>query len=253
MRMGMGWASLSGLVLVGVVALNFPAFGQGKAGTLPAVVSDAIKAAYPKAENMAGRGRNDQKYGVMVYNISFADIVTDATGAEAKQAMMVRVTDKGVLILALRQIPDSAVPPAAMDKMKKAAGGGLVKYPRRIEFFVDEKLVKYEKPRVQYEAMLVMKDNTRCNIRVAEDGGMIELTTAVKDIDVPKAVMEAMTKAADGGTVLGLCKVETFVDDKMVKLATPTVKYAAKLKKDKRFANIRVSIDGTVISQSSWR
>ena len=245
------WSLLTGCFVVVLLAIQI-AVAAGIADKLPAPATEAVKAAFPNAEIRGVTPMDDPDYGVRVFTVGLTYIVRKAGGEELKQYVMARVTEEGILILAMRQLPDAELPKAALEAMQKAAGEGVVKYPRRIEYFVDQKLVKFEKPRVQYEAMLVMKDNTRSNMRVAEDGGMIELTSQVAETDIPKPAMEAMVKAADGGKVVGPCRVETFVDEKMNRLKTPRVSYKAVLKKDKKFAKIEVSSDGTLIYQEPW-
>jgi len=201
---------------------------------------------------MAGNGGMDSKYGAVVWNVSFTDVMGDGTGTDVRQAMMVRVTEKGLMILAMRQVGEEAVPKTAMEGMKKVAGEGAVKYPRKIEYFVDEKLVKYAKPWVQYEAMLMMTDKTPRNIDVGEDGSLIELTSPAKEDETPKAVMDAVKKAVEGGEIKNLAKVERFVDDQQKTREKPKVCYKVMLKKEKKYASMVGGEDGTVLQEPTW-
>ena len=238
-----------------VVALSLHAYGQEKPEkTLPAVVTDAIKAAYPNAKKLRGRGRKDLKYGVMAYNVRAQNTLYNEKGEKTwVYSIIVRVTDKGTLIFVSENIKHTVIPLRAKIALKKAAGEDQTTYWRRLTYFVDEKLAKYNKPRVQYKVSVKTKDKTFRSIEVDQDGGMTALWRSVKETELPKAVTDAMKKAAGGGRISGIChKFVTYVDEKMAKLGTPRVEYEIWLRKDEKATKIRVSADGTVIDQIPW-
>lgn len=226
--------------------------GEKPKYTPPAAVTHAIKVAYPNAEITRGRTARDLKYGVLVYNVGLLNPISDNTGAERKQSITMRFREDGTIIMVSTYIKRADFPQAAMAAMKKAAGEGRVRSPRRVDVFLDRKLMKHDKPMVLYRAMLTAKRMTPRFINVAEDGSMIKMETEIRATDLPKAIIGAITKALDGGSINRAFKEEFFVDEKAMKLAKPRVEYEAWLSKGKEFARIRVSGEGKVIDQIPW-
>ncbi len=244
-----------------VVALSLHAYGQEKPEkTLPAVVTDAIKAAYPYAQVMKSRKERKLKYRATVYIVRVRRAKLKDEKARWKQPTYVVVTDKGTVLYASGSARTSDVPLRARIAIKKAAGDGEATALIRYEMFVDEKLVRYEKPRVKYHSLVIFRDSKGnilkskmpCRVYVAEDGTMVEMKSEIEDTDLPEALIDPATKAADGGTIGRVFKDVTFVNEKMVKLATPRVEYEMWLRKDKKLSRIRFSADGKVIDQIPW-
>lgn len=218
----------------------------------PAAVTNAIKVAYPNAEITRGTTARDLKYGVLVYNVGLLNPIRDNTGAEKKQRITIRLREDGTIIMVSTYINRADFPQAAMAAMEKAAGEGQVRSPRRVDVFLDRKLMKHDKPVILYRAMLVAEGVKTRFIDVAEDGSLIEMESEIPATDLPKAIIGVMTKALDGGSIRRAFKDEVFVDEKAMKMANPRVEYEAWLKKGKELARIRVSGEGKVVDQIPW-
>jgi len=133
----------------------------------------------------------------------------------------------------LRAIEDN-VPNAEIEKVEAEDKGGITLYD--IEFKAE-----------------------RGEIEVAEDGTVIDVVTIISMEDVPEAVAEVLTEAAEGLTIIRIEKSEVWSEIKMegdvgtiVKLDSPKYVYEAELMKDDQKGEIEVAADGTIIEPLKW-
>jgi hypothetical protein len=109
--------------------------------------------------------------------------------------------------------------------------------------------------------VFVSDGDTRLSVKVNAIGIIVEVTTAVATAkEVPAVPTKAIDDAADGGKVVRYGKVEIRIEVKVVngvtdimKLAKPTVAYAAELSKDDQWCDVRVAADGTVLQAAKWQ
>jgi hypothetical protein len=103
-----------------------------------------------------------------------------------------------------------------------------------------------------YEVALVDK-GMKMEVEVMESGTILGTEMAVSVKDLPKAVTDAVAKAAPGAEIKGAEKAETLADAKTGKLATPKVAYEIDVAKDGKEGEIAVSADGKVTEELKWQ
>jgi len=238
-------------VVVGVIAaLGFRAYAEDRPGDgLPVAVKEAVKATCPKKAIRVVERTDDPKYGMMVYLVSMGDPANPDNDAALTN---VYVTEKGTVIWVLNWVEYDEVPHAVMDTMEKMGGDGEIMRTYRTEVYTDNKLVKYDNRKIRYIASLAINGGGQRDVEVGEDGTMIERVTFVKLNDVPKAVIDTMMKAANGGRIENVKRIEKFADEKSGKLDTPKVEYNGWLRKEGHSSMVLVSEDGKVIAHGAW-
>jgi len=101
-----------------------------------------------------------------------------------------------------------------------------------------------------FEAELTL-DGKEIEVLVSPDGVIVEVETEVAMKDLPKAVADAIAKAAAGAKVEEIEREETRAvvrDGKLVKLAQPKITYEAEFVKGDKEVEVEVAADGTVLS-----
>ena len=87
-------------------------------------------------------------------------------------------------------------------------------------------------------------------VKVSPTGTIVEVESEIALGDVPKAVAAAIAKAAGGGKVVEVEKVEARAVQKSgqwVKLDTPVTHYEAEFRRDGKTHEIRLTAAGTVV------
>jgi hypothetical protein len=90
-------------------------------------------------------------------------------------------------------------------------------------------------------------DPAEAEMTVAGDGTVVEVKTAVKVADLPKAVADSVTREAAGGTVKSVGKQEVRASAKLVNLPAPRVSYEVVLVKGLQKRELELSADGKVM------
>ena len=96
----------------------------------------------------------------------------------------------------------------------------------------------------------------RGDIKVAEDGTVIDIATIVKLKELPAAALAAIQNGAAGATIMQIEKSEVRAEVKhgrVVKLAGARYTYGAELVKGNQHTEIQVAPDGTVIEAPKWK
>ena len=94
-------------------------------------------------------------------------------------------------------------------------------------------------------------DGKEIEVTVSPDGVIVEVETEVAMKDLPKAVADAIAKAAAGAKVEEIEREETRAvvrDGKLVKLDQPKITYEAEFLKDGKEVEVEVAADGTILS-----
>jgi hypothetical protein len=115
---------------------------------------------------------------------------------------------------------------------------------------------KIEKAAVEPESVLVYEvsftDNgTKRDIAVSSAGEILEVETVVAEKDLPKPVAQALAKAAQGGKVQIVEKIEYLAEIKVVKLRKPKIAYEAKVQKDGKTLEIKWDAKGKVLTEEA--
>ena len=96
----------------------------------------------------------------------------------------------------------------------------------------------------------------RGDIKVAEDGSVIDIATIVKLKELPAAALAAIQNGAAGATIRQIERSEVRAEVKhgrVVKLARVRYTYGAELVKGNQHTEIQVAPDGTVIEAPKWK
>ena len=91
---------------------------------------------------------------------------------------------------------------------------------------------------------------------VARDGTVIDRETAIAEAEVPAPALEAIRKAAAGGTISQIEKDEIraeLKDGKIIKLDAPKYAYEADLAKGKQVGEVVVTPEGQITEGPKWR
>ena len=94
------------------------------------------------------------------------------------------------------------------------------------------------------------QDGKEVEVTVSPDGVILEVETEIPRAELPKAVADALAKAAEGAEVEEIVREETRAvvrDGKVVKLDEPKITYESELRKDGRETEIEFAADGTVL------
>jgi len=100
-----------------------------------------------------------------------------------------------------------------------------------------------------YEVELELKD-AEIEVSVSADGVIFEVETEVTVASLPKAVADAVAKAAKGGKVKEVEKEEqraVVKDGKLVTLKTPTVTYSAEIRTADGEIEVEIAPDGKIL------
>lgn len=89
-------------------------------------------------------------------------------------------------------------------------------------------------------------------VMVTPDGMIVEVETEIAMDALPKAVADAIAKAAQGAEIDDVTKEVTYAVVKLVKLDKPQTTYEAELEKDGAECEIELASDGKVLEQSKW-
>ena len=95
----------------------------------------------------------------------------------------------------------------------------------------------------------------RGDIKVAEDGSVIDIATIIKLKELPAAALAAIQNAAPGATIKQVEKSEVraeVIHGRVVKLARARVSYGAELVKGNQHAEVQIALDGKVIEAPKW-
>jgi hypothetical protein len=90
---------------------------------------------------------------------------------------------------------------------------------------------------------------------IALDGTFLDTSVVMDAKSVPEAAMRAIEKAAAGGKIVHIWKLEIFADPKagkLVKLDKARIEYEAELEKSGSGASVVVGEDGAVIEAPQW-
>lgn len=104
-----------------------------------------------------------------------------------------------------------------------------------------------------YEVEL-RQNGEETEVTVSPDGVIVEVETEVFLKDLPKAVADAITKAAAGAKVEEIKREETRAvvrAGKLVKLDQPRITYEAEFRKDGKELQIELAPDGTILKTES--
>ena len=132
---------------------------------LPDAVRKTLDDKFPNAK--IEQATEEKEGGTMVWDIEFR---------VGKKHQETDIAQDGTMLELSEQVTQKAVPKAAMSAIKKAAEGGKVNHTDKVTLnyeIKDDKMVKLEKPRTQYEAN-VTKGEQSSDIIVDGDGKMIE-------------------------------------------------------------------------------
>lgn len=110
----------------------------------------------------------------------------------------------------------------------------------------------------EYEGLKVWEVELEQNeqefeVTFAPDGTIVEVETEVSMESLPKAVAEAITKAAAGAKIKEVEKEVIHAVVKLVKLDAPKTVYEAELIKNGKKCEIEVAADGTVLEKPKWK
>ena len=134
-----------------------------------------------------------------------------------------------------RDIKASELPKVVVDAVKKA-------FPKAeiVKAGIEEEGVTV------YEASL--KDNGRkMEMAVTDKGDILEIETVVAEKDLPKPVAKALAKAAEGGKVQVIEKIEYVAEIKVIKLKKPEIAYEAKIQKDGKTLEMKWDAKGKLL------
>ena len=102
-----------------------------------------------------------------------------------------------------------------------------------------------------YEVEL-QKDGAEMEAEVTAAGMILETSCAVAAKDLPKAVQDAIAKAAPGAKIEEAKREETLADAKTGKLPAPQVAFEVELAKDGKEGELKVAADGTILDPLKW-
>jgi len=134
-----------------------------------------------------------------------------------------------------KEIKTSELPKVVVDAVKKA--------------FPKAEIVKAgteAAEMVVYEASLNENGQKR-ELAVTEKGDILEIETVVAEKDLPKPVAKALAKAAEGGKVQVIEKIEYVAEIKVVKLKKPEIAYEAKIQKDGKTLEVKWDAKGKLL------
>jgi len=97
------------------------------------------------------------------------------------------------------------------------------------------------------------KGDLKKEATVTEAGVVMSVSTPIKVAELPKAVADAVAKAAEGAAIAQASKIETLVGRGMAKLEKPRVGFTVVLTKDGKTAQARVSEDGANVRVGEWK
>ena len=101
-----------------------------------------------------------------------------------------------------------------------------------------------------YEVEL-RQNGEETEVTVSPDGVIVEVETEVSLKDLPKAVADAIAKAAGGAKVEEVTREETRAvvrAGKLVKLDQPKITYEAEFRRDGKEVEIELAPDGTILT-----
>jgi hypothetical protein len=132
---------------------------------LPEAVRKTFDNKFPNAK--IEQATEEKEGGTMVWDIEFR---------VGKKHSETDIAQDGTMLELSEQVTPKSVPKAAMSAIRKAAEGGKVNHTDKVTLsyeIKDDKIVKLDKPRTQYEAN-VTKGEQSSDIIVDGDGKMIE-------------------------------------------------------------------------------
>jgi len=103
-----------------------------------------------------------------------------------------------------------------------------------------------------YEVKM-LKDGSKLEVTLAEDGTIVEIESPVAAADLPKAVTDAVAKAAPGAKIEKATKQESLTDSKLNKLTPPKMSYEVEVEQDDKEAELTVAADGTILEPLKWQ
>lgn len=145
-----------------------------------------------------------------------------------------------------------------MAMIRRAAEGAPMKEIDREETYAEalgDALLYPAPPRATFWAAFD-RGSLLGEITVAPDGTIVETSTELDVKDVPKAVMAAIVKAADGARIKAIGRDKTYAEvtrSKFLKLAEPDVTYWAEFEQDDLAGEVSVEPDGTVDEVLRWK
>jgi len=134
-----------------------------------------------------------------------------------------------------RAVKPSKLPKAVRDTVKKA-------FPK----------AQVAKAGIEEESVIVYEvsfteNGQRREIAVTGGGVILEVETVVGEKDLPKAVASALAKAAEGGKVWKVEKIEYLADIKIVKREKPEIAYEVKFRKDGKTMEMKWDAKGNLL------
>jgi len=167
---------------------------------------------------------------------------------KSQWAFMVSVSLLAGLLLVSGCGPASKVPgelqapPAAVSAIRQA-------FPKASI----EKVKPEEEDGVKvYEAKL-LDNGKEMEIKVTGEGAILEIETDVAPGDLPKAVSDAVAKAAPGAKIKKARKEETLADVKRGKLAKAELKYEVEVAQNGKEGELEVAPDGKIVEELQWK
>ncbi len=168
------------------------------------------------------------------------------------------VAPDGTLLDVSTEVEARDVPEPAMAMIRRAAEGAPMKEIDREETYAEalgDALLYPAPPRATFWAAFD-RGSLLGEITVAPDGTIVETSTELDVKDVPKAVMAAIVKAADGARIKAIGRDKTYAEvtrSKFLKLAEPDVTYWAEFEQDDLAGEVSVEPDGTVDEVLRWK
>ena len=144
-----------------------------------------------------------------------------------------------LLLLGLMGGCATNLPPAAADAVKAAFPQARI---GEVELDKEDGLNLYE--------VELRGNGQETEVAVSPDGVIVEVESEVSMKDLPKAVADAIAKAAAGAKIEKIEREETRAvvrAGKLVKLDQPEVTYEAEFRKDGKEIEIEVAPDGTIL------
>ena len=89
-------------------------------------------------------------------------------------------------------------------------------------------------------------------VKLAEDGTIVEVESQLPVSDLPKTVIDAAAKAAPKAKIEKAKKEQILTDSKLNKLPTPTINYSLEVKQGDKEGELTISADGTVVEPLKW-
>ncbi len=105
---------------------------------------------------------------------------------------------------------------------------------------------------VKILAVKLHQDKARLEVKMTESGTILETETAISIDQLPKAVVDAVAKAAPGAKITKAAKTEEVADVKKGKLAKPEIGYDVEVTINGKEGELEVAPDGKIVEPLKW-